>query len=234
MAGIFYGVGVGPGDPELLTLKAIKAIEGADVIIAPQTEKNEESAALAIAGCYIPASTPVVKMTFPMVMDTAVLGEAWERCRDTILSLLREGKKVIFLTLGDPMLYGTYIYIHKLLKDSGCPVETIPGITSFSAVASRTGVPLAQGDEVLSIVPVTGGDEALDRAMGTADNLVLMKVYRNYNQVVRKLKQADYHDTVMVSKCGCEDEEVYYDLDEKDRVSYFSTIIAKRKGLDYK
>ena len=111
MTGVFYGVGVGPGDPELLTVKAVKVIQAADVIIAPQTEKKEDSTALTIAKPFLKEDVTIVKMVFPMVFNRTALSAAWEDNKNTILELLAAGKKVIFLTLGDPMFYSTYIYV---------------------------------------------------------------------------------------------------------------------------
>lgn len=152
MAGIFYGVGVGPGDPELLTIKAVKVIQTADVIIAPQTEKQADSTALAIARPFLSEAVSIVKMVFPMVRNREALSEAWENNRRAIVQLLVTGKKVVFLTLGDPMLYSTYIYVFHLLENCGYPIRTIPGVPSFCAIASQLGYPLAEGDDVLSVI----------------------------------------------------------------------------------
>lgn len=232
MAGILYGVGVGPGDPELLTLKAIKAIEAADVIIAPKTEKKRESIALGIAKPYVKPETQIVRLVFPMVDDEADLSQAWRKNKETILSLLEQGKKVVFLTLGDPMVYSTYIYVYRLLSDCGYPIETIPGITSFCAIGSRLGRPVVEGDRVLSIIPATMEEEALERAVSIADNVVLMKVYKNYPQVVKLLARYGFlEDASLISQCGLPEEHIVPDiraLESETRLTYLSTIIAKR------
>ena len=115
MSGIFYGIGVGPGDPELLTVKAINAIKEVDIIIAPKTEKKEDSVALSIARPYLRDDVEIVKQVFPMVVNFEKSPEAWENNKNEILALLKAGKKVAFLTLGDPMFYSTYIYVFRLL-----------------------------------------------------------------------------------------------------------------------
>lgn len=107
MSGIFYGIGVGPGDPELLTVKAINVIREVDVIIAPKTEKKEDSVALSIARPYLKKEVEIVKQVFPMVVNFEQSPDAWENNKDEILSLLKAGKKVAFLTLGDPMFYSS-------------------------------------------------------------------------------------------------------------------------------
>jgi precorrin-2/cobalt-factor-2 C20-methyltransferase len=231
MTGVFYGVGVGPGDPELLTLKAVNVIRKADVIIAPKTEKKEDSTALSIARPHLHENVTILELVFPMVNDTQILTEAWEHNKNAILALLKEGKKVVFLTLGDPMFYSTYIYVFNLLADCGYPVETVPGITAFCAIGSKMGYPLVEGNNVLSVIPCTIEEERLDEVLKTSDNLVLMKVYKNYTQILEKLEKYGLMDNaIMVSKCGLEDETVVHELKEAglQKVNYLSTILTRR------
>jgi precorrin-2 C20-methyltransferase len=231
MTGVFYGVGVGPGDPELLTVKAVKVIQAADVIIAPQTEKKEDSTALTIAKPFLKADVAIVKMVFPMVFNHTALSAAWEDNKNTLLKLLAAGKKVIFLTLGDPMFYSTYIYIFQLLENCGYPIETIPGVPAFCAIGSKLGYPLAEGDDILSIIPATVPEEKLDRVLTMADNVVLMKVYKNCQQVVAKLQQHGLADhAVMISRCGLDDEQIVLDIKDigEGKINYLSTILARR------
>jgi precorrin-2/cobalt-factor-2 C20-methyltransferase len=231
MAGIFYGVGVGPGDPELLTLKAINVIKEADVIIAPKTEKQENSTALSIAMPFLKADVQIVKLVFPMVLSTETLSDAWENNKNIILELLAAGKKVVFLTLGDPMFYSTYIYVFRLLEKSGYLIQTVPGVTAFCAIGSQLGYPVVEGNDILSIIPATISEDKLDKALAMADNVVLMKVYKNFEQVVEKLNRHGLADNaVMISKCGLEDEQVVYNLADvgKQNINYLSTILARR------
>ncbi len=232
MSGIFYGVGVGPGDPDLLTLKAIKTIEKADVIIAPITEKNKESLALSIVRSYICDHVNIVWQVFPMTNNMNEQTEAWHNNKTEIIGYLEKGKQVAFLTLGDPMMYSTYIYVYNLLKDSGFTIKTIPGITSFCDIASKTGFPLVEGKEILTVVPATNDSEFLEQTLDTGDNLVLMKVYKNFDDVMKKLKKSGHlKRAVMVSNSGMPDEEIYYNLDEikNKKLKYLTTIIARRE-----
>ncbi|TEB17401.1 Cobalt-precorrin-2 C(20)-methyltransferase [Pelotomaculum sp. FP] len=233
MKGVFYGIGVGPGDPDLLTLKAVKLLQNVDVIIAPRTEKKEGSIALSIAGNYIREDTRILELAFPMVFDRSFLTEAWEQNKTVILDLLQEGKNVAFLTLGDPMLYSTYIYIYRLLEGNGITIETVPGITSFCAAASRLNFPLAEGNDILSIVPAILEEDKIATALSYSDNLVLMKVYKNYEQVAGQLKKHGFDgETVMISRCGFEDEEITYTLEGREckMPNYLSTILAKKRS----
>lgn len=233
MSGILYGVGVGPGDPELMTLKAIRAIETADVIIAPKTEKKEDSVALTIAQPYLKQGVEVLKLVFPMVFNQNELSDAWLSNRDTIVELLAAGKKVVFLTLGDPMFYSTFIYVHNLLRDEGHLIEVIPGITAFCAIGSKLGYPLAEGNDVLSIIPATAPEEKITRALASADNVVLMKVYKNLDEVVSSLEQHDLLENArMISRCGMPDEVITRDLTGamNSRQNYLSTIVSHKRA----
>lgn len=234
MSGIFYGVGVGPGDPELLTLKAINAIKSSDVIIAPRTEKKDESTALSIARPYIQEGTEILELVFPMNYNAQALSDAWVSNKEIILGLLNNGKKVAFLTLGDPMLYSTYMYVYRLLEASSHEIINIPGVNSFSAIGNRLGMALAEGGDILSIVPATIDDERLERVLAASDNVVLMKVYKNYTEIVEKLhKHGMVENAVMVSKCGLEGEEIIRDLaaSGNQKVNYLSTILTKRSKV---
>jgi precorrin-2/cobalt-factor-2 C20-methyltransferase len=232
LAGIFYGVGVGPGDPELLTLKAIQAIKDADVIIAPKTEKKEDSVALTIALPYLKAEVSVVKLVFPMVLDDQTLSEAWQENKNCILEYLGAGKKVVFLTLGDAMFYSTYIYVFQLLQGCGFPIVTIPGITAFAAIGSQLGYPLVEGNDTLTIIPATMDEAKLDKQLAVADNVVLMKVYKNFPQIREQLKRHGLaENAVMISRCGLDDEQVVRNLEHVDaayRPNYLSTILTRR------
>ncbi|SDD60137.1 precorrin-2 C(20)-methyltransferase [Sporomusa acidovorans] len=234
MSGTFYGVGVGPGDPELLTLKAINAIKTADVVIAPRTEKKDESTALSIARPYIQEGCEVLELVFPMNYNSQALSDAWVNNKKTILELLDAGKKVAFLTLGDPMLYSTYMYVYRLLEDSRHEIVNIPGVNSFSAIGNRLGMPLAEGGDILSIVPATINEERLEKVLAISDNVVLMKVYKNFPDIIEKLdKHGMVENAVMVSKCGLEGEEIIHDLaaSGSKKVNYLSTILTKRSKV---
>ena len=232
MSGIFYGVGVGPGDPELLTLKAVHAIQQADVVIAPKTEKKENSVALTIATPYLKADATIVKLVFPMISHVEQLADAWLDNKNIILGMLQQGKKVVFLTLGDPLFYSTYIYVLRLLKDEGYPIETIPGITAFCAIGSKLSYPIVEGDDVLTVIPATMDETKMEMALATADNVVLMKVYKNFPQILEKLNRHGLaKEAVMVSRCGLDGEQIVYnlaDLAPDHKLKYLSTIMARR------
>lgn len=132
------------------------------------------------------------------------------------------------------MFYSTYIYIFRMLTDCGYHIETIPGITAFCAIGSKLGYPLAEGNDVLSVIPATIEEGKLDAALQRSDNVVLMKVYKNYKQVVEKLDQHGLADNaVMISCCGLENEQIVHDLKEigEQKLNYLSTILARKSNL---
>ena len=230
--GTFYGIGVGPGDPDLLTMKAIKAIRGADVIIAPKTEKKDDSVALSIAKPYLKADVEIVYQVFPMVKDFADSPEVFQSNKDEILEMLNNGKNVVFLTLGDPMFYSTYIYIYKLLERENVKIETIPGVPAFLAIASKIGKPVALGNEILSIIPATAELNAIDNVLDKSNTSVIMKVYKNFDEIVDLLERHDMvQNASLVSRCGLPDEKIIDNIIEhkRNKLNYLSTIITRRE-----
>lgn len=230
--GIFYGIGVGPGDPELLTLKAINAIKISEVIIAPKTEKKSDSLALTIAKPYLRADVQIVYQTFPMVKDFETSPEIFESNVEEILSYLRDGKIVGFLTLGDPMFFSTYIYIFKLLKKFGVQIETVAGVPAFLAIAAKIGYPVAYGNEILSIIPATADIEKISDALKNSDDAVLMKVYKNFDEIAEILNNENLSENaLLVSRCGLEDEKIITDLEsfKNEKLNYLSTILTRKK-----
>lgn len=231
MAGKLFGIGVGPGDPELLTVKAINAIKQLDVIIAPKTEKKDGSVALNIASQYIKPETEIVYQVFPMTVGFAADDTAWQSNKREILELLQAGKNVGFLTLGDPMFYSTYIYVFRLLQQEAVEIETIPGIPAFCAIGSATNTPIVEGDSILSIIPANMPEDKVRAALKTCDNAVLMKVYKNSDAVIDMLAQEGLaKQAVLASRCGLDDEVIIWDISgEKGRkLNYLSTILTRK------
>ncbi len=229
--GTFYGIGVGPGDPELLTVKAINALKKIDVLIAPKTEKKSDSVALSIARPYLKPSVEIIFQTFPMVKDFAAEKKIFEANTDEILKNLRGGKNVGFATLGDPMFYSTYIYIFKLLEPRGVKIVTVAGVPAFLAIAAQIGCPLAYGNDILTIIPATAELDAIKNFLDKADATVLMKVYKNFPEVVDALAARNLIDeAILVSRCGLDDEKIITDVaaHKDEPLNYLSTILTRR------
>lgn len=219
-----YGIGVGPGDSELMTIKAIRAIENSDVVVAPTAFEGGESIAYDTAKEYIKEGTEVVLKHFPMgKQDTQKkVQEAYAE----IVEYLREGKDVSFLTIGDPFVFSTYTHMLKYVNDRGFEVITVPGITSFCASAAVANEYLVLGNEPLIVTPAARLDAIKDEKF-----LVIMKIYKREEEVVNFLDENGY-DYVYVKKAGREGEEIIRDREEiiKNR-EYMALIIAKKKEL---
>ena len=234
LSGNFYGVGVGPGDPELLTIKAVNAIKNADVIIAPKTEKKDGSVALTIAEPYI-LNAEIIFQTFPMVKNFEESKEIFEENANQILKFLRGGKNVTFLTLGDPMFFSTYIYIFRLLKNSGAKVTTIPGVPAFLAIASHIGRAAAYGNDIVTIIPATAQKSKIIDALKISDAAVLMKVYKNFDEIVDLLDAENMlENAVLISRYGLDDEKIFDNLNahKSDKLNYLSTILTRRGKVE--
>lgn len=231
MKGKLYGIGIGPGDPELITVKGARILGEAHVAAIPRSGEDRESVAMEIAGRYLRPGAEIMELTFPMVRDQEEKRRSRERNALMILEKLRQGKTVVFITLGDPMLYSTYIYLAEHLRESGVDMETVPGITSFCAMAARSNRPLANGKESLLIVPV---DKKSDLAgmMESADNVVFMKVSSDNERLASLLMdRKDQWDITIATKCGAPDESWSRDPgDLAGEVHYLTTVMAKRKN----
>ncbi len=229
--GKLYGIGVGPGESALMTAKAVELLKNVDAIIVPKTEKKTDSVAFQIAMPYISAQTEILPIVFPMVPDMKVQEEAWVENRKLIAEYLDQGKNLAFLTLGDPMFYSTYMYIYRVLKDD-YEVETVPGIPAFLAIAAHLGRPVAEQEDVVTVLPATAPREKMDKVIAVSDSLVIMKVYKSW-PVVKELltKYGMIENAVMISRAGLPDEEVFTDLTvipDNAKLNYLSTILAKR------
>ena len=222
--GKLYGVGVGPGDPELLTLKAVRVLREADVVLVPDSVKADKTA-LHIASAYLQNKT-VETVTTPMVRDKAVVDAAYTAAADRICALLDQGKQVAFLTLGDPTVYSTYMYIHEKVLARGYDVEVVPGVPSFCAAAARLNLSLCQGSEPLLIVPASHGAEGL---LDVKANKVFMKAGKSILELQSQLRDRGLLDhAAMVENCSMENERVYPRFaDLQEASGYFSLVIAK-------
>lgn len=229
----FYGIGVGPGDSSLLTLKAVETLKSIDILVTPNGKKGGESIAFNIVKEHLNPSIEIKERHFPMTSNEEELNKAWDSIAEEIEIDVKNGKKVGFITLGDPMVYSTYIYLLKRLINN-VEVETIPGIASFLNIASSQNYPLVEGENPLVVVPCTMEEERLDEILKNNTSLVLMKVYKNFKKVIDKIKKNGLEKyAVLVSNSSQDGEKVYKNITEinEDEISYFSTILIN-KGWD--
>ena len=215
--GILYGLGVGPGDPELLTLKAARVLNSVDVVFAASSTKNSYSLAVSIARPHIFDLTAVRMLKFPMTRDKETLEKAWRSHAMTIIDEVEQGKNVAFLTLGDLMTYSTYGYVIRYIEELApeVPIISVPGITSYQAAAAAVNRPLVEGEESMLLVSgARGGDRLRDQAQ-SPDTVVLLKAYRNCEDITRALEESNLlENSVAVSRCSLPDQEVYEDVAE--------------------
>ncbi|MEQ2456767.1 precorrin-2 C(20)-methyltransferase [Flavonifractor hominis] len=221
-----YGVGVGPGDPELITRKAERVIRAAAVLAVPDKGRGRQTA-LDIIGTLAEGKIRLDCST-PMVRDQAVLDAAYDAAADAICAQLDQGRDVAFITLGDPTVYSTYLYVHRRVTARGYRAEIIPGVPSFCAAAARLGQPLCEKSQRLLIVPASHGD--MEDCLGVDANLVFMKAGREIGALKDTLAAHGLLERAsLVANCGMEGELVCPRFAELEEGSgYFSVVLVKK------
>ncbi|MBO6040825.1 MAG: precorrin-2 C(20)-methyltransferase [Oscillospiraceae bacterium] len=225
MKGTAYGVGVGPGDPEYMTLKAIRLIKENDVIAVPG-KVAKDAVAYKIAAAVVPelADKELVPIYMPMVKDRELIDAEHKKAAKLVESYLDQGRNVVYITLGDSTIYCTFSYIQHYLEADGYPVELVAGIPSFCAAAARLNTPLTEWDEPLHVLPAV---HRLEDDLALGGNYVLMKSASQMAKVKDMLRRSG-RKAVMAENCTMENEKLYHSIDEiPDDAGYFSLIIAK-------
>ena len=233
--GTLYGIGVGPGDPDLIPLKSVRIINRVEVIFAASSTKNEHSQAVTIAAPHIPENSDVRLLPFPMTKNQAEKEACWQAHARTIIAELETGRDVAFLTLGDSLTYATYGYVLKyvLALAPDAPVVTIPGITAYQAAAARVNRPLVEGEESLLVLSGVEGGHRLRQLSETGDNVVFMKAYRNAGDIIDALKEKHMiENSVAVANCCLANEEVIEDVNtlKQRKPGYWTLVLAKKKS----
>ena len=227
--GTLYGVGVGPGDPELLTLKAVRLLQRCQVIAAPRT-KSGEALALDIVSRALPLEgKTILPLYFSMERDKVLIRAAHEKAADAIQLHLDAGEDVAMLNLGDVSIYATGGYLMDLLRERGYETAMIPGVPSFCATAARLDTALVSWGSPLHIIPV--GREPLETGLALPGTKVLMKAGSRLPELVEALRQTGQLDgAVLVENCGLPGERVCTDLSRcPEDTGYFATVIVKEK-----
>jgi precorrin-2/cobalt-factor-2 C20-methyltransferase len=233
--GTLYGIGVGPGDPDLITLKAVKILQRVSFVFAAASSRNSHSLAERTVAPHLRKDTPVVRLDFPMTKDQTELARAWEENAHTIRKVLERGSDAALITLGDPMTYSTFGYIMRTMNamDPPLPIRIIPGITSIQAASAATGWVLAEGEESFTVVSGAMGPERLRAVIEHTDTVVIIKVYRRYREIMSALKELDLTGrSVLVSHCGLADEKIVWE--PVDRMNgmppYLSLLLIRKKA----
>lgn len=237
--GKLYGVGVGPGNPEWLTLQAVRVLQSCQVIFAPRARIKKESLALEIVKPHLIADAVIRELTFPMSKSARVLDEAWNEAADAVEKELRAGNDVGFITIGDCMLYSTYIYLKRALEQRIPDLcsENIPGIPAFVAAASLADIPLGEGRQPLVIVPASGDLSRVEWALESGGTVVVMKVGEKL-PVLRELLQNHKvnNKAILASRVGlCDQHIVSLEADNRidTETAYLSlALVPSRRNGD--
>ncbi len=243
MQATLYIIGIGPGDPDLLTIKAFNTLRHCPVVATPKATQHGHSTALSIVQQALPASEldekEIVELHFPMKKihlgqepDPEVL-QAWQDAAGKIFAILSQGRDVAFPTLGDPAIYSTgyYLYATMIEMHPEVRVQFVPGISAMSSCSATTRTPICLGDDMLAVIPATFSDSRLRQILENFDTIVLMKVHRVIDNLIGLLNELNLLDkATLVERVGMADERVLADLSAIDgQVHYFSTIIVRKK-----
>ncbi|MBW1971658.1 MAG: precorrin-2 C(20)-methyltransferase [Deltaproteobacteria bacterium] len=228
----FIGIGVGPGDSSLLTLKAVECLKKVDVLLAASSEKSGKSYSLEIVKKYLTPKTEVIKAFFTMSDNKNETVNVYDRYADLVNEHVNRGKDVGFLCIGDPLLYGTYGRLISIIKSKypDIIIETIPGITSFSAASSKMNRVIAMDDDYLAVLPAYKYENVIK--IGKPDSLILMKVYKDREKIINFLKKYGFNrDILYAENVGLEDEYFSTSFDNVllRNEKYLSLLFAKKE-----
>jgi precorrin-2/cobalt-factor-2 C20-methyltransferase len=245
LVGKVVGIGVGPGDPELITIKAAKMLRAADVICVPKAHADIPSMALGMIKQVLHERKilPVVlHLVFPMTKDEKKLNEAWAKNAEIVATRAKRGETVAFITLGDPMFYSTFVCLCQAIKAKfpEVPLEIIPGVTSLTACAATARLPLAEQNEALAIIPTAFDPKQIGELAKNADNLVLMKGVQRVKDLIPILEKAGFREdstVALVRRSTLPEENVtlgkFADVKNWDiHDDYFSMVIIKKAKLN--
>ena len=231
--GTLYGIGIGPGDPELITLKGARLISACRNLFVPKARTASESVALAIARPLVGPEAKIEELLFPMTADCEELSAKWDAAAARVAAVLAAGEDACFLTLGDPLLYSTYIYLLRALRRRlpGLKAVTVPGIMAFGAAAALAEFPVGEGRETVTIVPAADDLSAVRQALTQGGTVVLMKIGKRLPEVLGLLDaEGLLEKSVFVSRATMEDERIETDLRrlkaEGPEAGYLSIILV--------
>lgn len=239
MSGLI-GIGVGPGDPDLLTVKAVKAIQDADTIMCPASKEDRPSIALSVVDPLIDRSKnqEIIKLVFPMTKDKGILEQTWKKNAKIMAEKVLSGKNVVYLTVGDPYLYSTWIYMHRDLEENypEMKISVIPGIVSMFTFASKVGVSIAEGAEKVAIIPSCYDLTSVKEIAKNSETMVFLKDGRYFDQVIDVLRESGFPDNSVFAigqDLGTKNEVIRKlklgDVnDDTLTTKYFSILVVKR------
>lgn len=228
-----FGLGVGPGDPELITVKAFRVMKESPVIAYPKKMKGKKSYAQRIVDVYVNGmDKEMLGLVFPMTKHQETLDREWNKAVDEVYARIAEGKDVAFVTEGDPMLFSTFIHLMTLIQERhpDVDIQMVPGISSFNASASRLGIPLGEGDDHIAMIPAVDDYDAMRRAIENHDAIVFIKVAKVIDLMLQVLRDLDLLDHAHVVTKVTSDEEIIWKTSELDGVELeYLTLMVVRK-----
>lgn len=233
MLGTLYGLGVGPGDPELITVKAFRRLKESPVIAYPKKQRGSKSYAHKIIDVYFqPEEKEMLGLVFPMTKDPAILEKKWTETVEQVWDKVQQGKDVAFVTEGDPLLYSTFIHMMRLMQEKHpeVPIEVVPGISSFNGAASRLGIALADGDDHIAIVPARDDYETMKKVIQDNDCVIFIKVAKVLDVMLHVLRDLDLlHKASVVTKVTS-DEEIIWNAAELDgaELEYLTLMVVRK------
>ena len=244
LTGKFVGIGVGPGDPELITLKAAKALHVADIICIPKTDVDKPSLAVTMIKPILmdrQVAPELLELIFPMTKDDISNQELWDKNAAIIAQKVDSGKTVVFITLGDPLFYSTFIYLYQSLqvRHPNVLLEIISGVSAFNACAASARVPLAEKDEFVTVIPSDLNEKLVEQAASFSDNLVFIKCAYRLKELIPTLKRSGFNDdsaVALVRRCSMPNETVtvgklcdvlHWDISE----DYFTIALVKKTSF---
>ncbi len=231
--GKLIGASLGPGDPELITRRSWAVLQSNARWIYPAKKAAEISYALSIVErSGLPIPNDAVELVFPMTRDPELLTKAWVRAAEQTVALLAEGRDLVFLVEGDASTFATFGHLARVARELApeVEVETIPGVSSFAAAAATTGMPLAEEDETLAIIPAAYGTGVIDHMLDEFDTLILLKVKPLLDEVLELLERRDLLATsCFIEKVGSPDERIVRDLAslKGEKVNYLSLLLVQ-------
>jgi precorrin-2/cobalt-factor-2 C20-methyltransferase len=233
VSGTLIGVGVGPGDPELLTMKGLRVLTGADEVFVPVGDTGEVGRAEAVVRAHLGEDHSCLRrLLFALSDDAAARAENWNRAAREVAEPLRKGRTCAFATIGDPNLYSTFSYLVQAIRETlpEVEVQTVPGVTAMQDLASRSGTVLALKDEKLALLPFTAGEDALREALESFETVVCYKGGGRLGEVLGVAEEAGrLEDAIYGSRLGMEEEEMVPALEMLGREgTYLSAMIFTR------
>jgi precorrin-2/cobalt-factor-2 C20-methyltransferase len=233
-SGRLYGIGIGPGDPELLTLKAYRLLSDTPVIFVPKKAEGGNSIAQSIISGLSPQiNSKIVGIVMPMLRDKTKLLPYWQQAADVIWRYLSQGQDGVFVNIGDTLFYGTFIYIMEVLQSSypEIEIEIVPGVSSVHAAAACSVVPLASDEDNMAVISGSQEDKIIRNALENFDTVVFMKVNAIFERLLAILDEMGLKNkSVYVRRCTTADEQIVRDIDclKNKKLDYFSMLIVRK------